>query len=220
VLHHNWRGTAATRPSPNARVRPFHPLPPFALTAGLHRGLPAKFRAASRKLHPVRERTERREGAGNECGQRLSQVRLAEPRSAIGARLYEPSDPTVPRVRYFYRLRWSAATYKRGQLRPVGLDTAEALFPQVRARKTAAAGSALKEAMRPINRYGYRWLWHARWVRLGSVMTQCRCSSTMCKAWVHGVRARIRTLSYWRKLPRGCGASISLAGTAGKILLA
>ena len=34
-------------------------------------------------------------------------------------------------VRYFYRLRWSAATYKRGQLRPVGLDTAEALFPQV-----------------------------------------------------------------------------------------
>ena len=34
-------------------------------------------------------------------------------------------------TRYFYRLRWSAATYKRGQLRPVGLDTAEALFPQV-----------------------------------------------------------------------------------------
>ena len=67
---------------------------------------------------------------------------------------------TPPRVRYFYRLRWSAATYKRGQLRPVGLDTAEALFPQVRARKTAAAGSALKEAMRPGNRYGYGWLWH------------------------------------------------------------
>jgi hypothetical protein len=34
-------------------------------------------------------------------------------------------------VRYFYRLRWSAATYKRGQLRQVGLGTAEALFPQV-----------------------------------------------------------------------------------------
>ena len=34
-------------------------------------------------------------------------------------------------TRYFYRLRWSAASYKRGQLRPVGLDTAEALFPQV-----------------------------------------------------------------------------------------
>ena len=35
------------------------------------------------------------------------------------------------RSRYFYKLRWLAATYKRGQVRPVGLDTAETLFPQV-----------------------------------------------------------------------------------------
>lgn len=35
------------------------------------------------------------------------------------------------RSRYFYKLRWLAATYKRGQLRPAGLDTAETLFPQV-----------------------------------------------------------------------------------------
>jgi hypothetical protein len=55
-----------------------------------------------------------------------------------GAKLRRHSPHELFAGRYFYQLRWLAGTYKRGKLRPDGLNLSSALFPQVSSRFSLA----------------------------------------------------------------------------------